>query len=221
MFRSAFLFFISIILLSSCAARYKTITGIRDWSYPQNQFDKQFSFSYFDNVLKETNNKRAARWAKRKNIHVIGIKLINNGEKPIHGTQLSFYNGDERAEIIHNQWLAKKVRQRISPLMIVVLPALLVEDAIFHRNGDTDEFNTRSFENDPHYFTEDIANQEEKRRKDANFSLKDELMKFQLANQVLIPNKAVYGVIGIRCKGELKDLRVVKNDSDFSIILKP
>ena len=205
------------ILLSSCAAKHQPIASIYNWSYPQKQLDKQFDFSYVDQVLEKSNNKRAAKWAKRKNIHVISIRLINNGKKPLHGMQLAIYNGDEPVEIMHNGWLAKKVRQRYSPLMILFIPAMLLEEALLHPHDDDDEYQSRA-EQDYDYISMGIAEDVEKKREDANFNLKEELMDFQLANQILEPGKPIYGVIGIRCKGELNELRVVKNEVEFEIL---
>ena len=156
------IFLICVFLFGSCAVQHKSLSGIKEWSYPQNQFDKQFDFSYVDDVLDKTNNKRSASWAKRKDIHVISIRLINNGKNPVHGMQISFYNGDDRAEIIHNNWLAKKVRQRFSPLMILWLPVFVVEAALFHKDDDdTDNFYRSPYEPEPYYITEELANQAE------------------------------------------------------------
>lgn len=197
------------------------MTGIKSWSYPQNQMDKQFDFRYVDHVLEKTNNKRGARWAKRKNIHVISICLINNGKSPIHGSQLAFYEGDQKVELMHNLWLARKVRQRTSPLMILALPAFLIEDALFHRHDDEYEENCNSMfapDQDDTYITNEIVDQEFQKQNKANFSLAKELMNFQLANQILYPGKSVYGVIGIKCKGEIKHLQVMAKNADFQIL---
>ena len=210
---------ILILLLSSCATHHHTISGIREWSYPQNQFDKQFDFRYVDHVLEKTGNKRAARWAKRKNIHVISICLINNGKSPIHGTQLSLYNGNEKAEIIHNLWLARKVRQRVSPLMILAIPAFIIEEALFHSNDDEYENNyPDSFFEDEPSITQDVVDQELRKQAKANFNLTRELMNFQLANQTLYPGAAVYGIVGIRSKSDLHSLKVVLTQTDVKVL---
>ncbi|HKJ42734.1 MAG TPA: hypothetical protein VKA27_11610 [Sunxiuqinia sp.] len=217
--RYLFFIVISVFLLNSCAVQHHSISGIRNWSYPQNQLDKQFDFRYVDHILEKTENKRAARWANRKNIHVISICLINNGKTSIHGTQLSFYNGDEKAEIMRNLWLGRKVRQRVSPLLILALPAFIIEDALFQSNDD-EYGNTCSdpFFDDEPSITQKVVDQEFKKQVKANFNLTKELMNFQLANQALFPGKPVYGVVGIKCKGELNHLHVVVKDVDFQIL---
>ena len=207
--------------LSSCAVRHHTISGIRTWSYPQNQFDKQFDFRYVDHVLEKTGNKRGAKWADRKNIHIISICLINNGKQPIHGTQLSFYNNGEKVKIMHNLWLARKVRQRISPLLLLAFPAFIVEAVLFHSHDDDYDENCNSMygpDEEDSYITNEIIEKEFQRQADANFNLTKELMEFQLAKQILYPGKPIYGVVGIQSKSDLKDLRVISNQSNFKVL---
>jgi hypothetical protein len=214
-------FLVSLLLLfDSCAVQHKQIAGMRDWSFPQSQFDNVFSFGYVDHVLDQSGNKRASRWAKRKNIHVIGIRIINNSNKPIHGMQIALLDHEEKqVEVIHNLWLAKKVRQRISPFMLLFIPAFIAEAALLHSDDENlDEFYRSPYEPEPYYISEEFANQAEAKRMKANFDLQSELMNFQLAKQVLEPGKAVYGIMGIRCKGSLRNLRVEKREIGFEVI---
>lgn len=217
MIKAAFIFLASIILFSSCATQHKSLSGIREWSYPENQLDEHFLFNYVDNILSKTNNNRAARWAKRKNIHVISIRLINNTEKPIHGTQLSFFNGNKKAEVIPNRWLAKKVRQRFSPLMILWLPVFMIESALWPKY-DNHSDNFWSEDDGFNYISMEVAKESNNMRKNANFNLRHELLNFQLATQILEPGKIVYGIVGIRCKNDLKDLIIVSNEAKFNVI---
>ncbi|WP_321287136.1 hypothetical protein [uncultured Sunxiuqinia sp.] len=220
MCRISILLLITVCLFSSCATQHKTISAISAWSYPQLQDDQQFGFSYVDGVLDKTGNKQASRWAKRKHIHVISVRIMNNGKKPVHGMQLSFYNGDEPVERIHNAWLAKKVRQRRSPLMILFAPVWLAEAAFYSSLDDDDDYyyERSYFEEDTPSITGDIASAVDNQRKNENLKLKDELMNFQLERQVLWPGKAVYGIIGIRSKEVLEHLRIVKHDVDFQVV---
>lgn len=208
-------------LLSSCAVQHHAISGIRNWSYPQNQFDKQFDFRYVDHVLEKTGNKRGAKWADRKHIHIIGICLINNGNTPIHGTQLSLFNNGEKVEVLPNVWLARKVRQRSSPLLLLAFPAFVVEAALFHQHDDEYDENCNSGfgpDMEDTYITDKIVKQEIKTQTAANFDLKKELMKFRLANQILYPGKQNYGVVGIRSKRDLQNLTIVCNQSDVKVL---
>jgi hypothetical protein len=211
---------ISVCLFSSCATQHKTISAISNWSYPLLQDDKEFSFRYVDGMLDKTGNKQAARWAKRKHIHVISVRIMNNGKKPVHGMQLSFYNGDEPVERIHNVWLAKKVRQRRSPLMILFAPVWLAEAAFYSSLDDDDDYyyERSPYEEDTPSITGDIASAVDNRRKNENLKLKDELVNFQLERQVLWPGRPVYGVIGIRSKENLEHLRIVMHDVGFEVL---
>ncbi|MGQ7871179.1 hypothetical protein [Sunxiuqinia sp. sy24] len=202
-----------VVCCSSCAVKHRTLTRVQNWSYPVGQMDSQLSFSYVDNILEKTNNKRGARWANRKNIHVVSIRLINNSKQPIHGTQLAFFNGDEQVELLHNEWLAKKVRQRFSPLMILFFPIALMEQAIFESDDDV-------YDNGVEHesITMSIAEDVDEFRVKENSTLRDEFMNFQLANLVLMPGKPVYEIIGVRGKSDLKTLRFVCRNSNFEIL---
>ena len=205
-------FLLIALILNSCASSHKSLINATNWPYPMHQFDEQFSFSYADDLLEKTNNKAGARWAKRKNIHVISIRLVNNGNKSIHGSQLVFYNGDEQLELIHNEWLAKKVRQRFSPLMILWLPVFIVEAALWNRadvDHDSDNF-------DP-IISGGIASNVENNRKFANFDLRQELLDFQLGTQVIYPGRTIHGVIGVKSKHKLNELKIDLKGVDFII----
>ncbi len=209
------LFTLFFFVFSSCAVHHKNISHVQDWSYPQVQFDDQFSFGYVDHLLEKTNNKKGSRWARRKNIHVIGIRLVNNTDKPIHGSQVMFMNNGERVEIIHNKWLAKKVRQRFSPLMILWLPVLAIEAALFPPEEDHEGFTV----DEPNYISKQAMREENKKRIKANFDLHQELMDFQLASKILLPGEIVNGVIGVKCKSDPGDLRAVVKPASFDVVL--
>ena len=214
------IFFLSAIavvfLLTSCAVQHKSLSGISQWSYPQHQMDSVISFSFVDDVLDKSGNKRQAKWADRKGIEIISIKLINNTKKPIHGTQIAYLLNNKKPEIIHNKWLAKKVRQRISPLMILALPFFIVEALLFHQDdNDNDYYQLNNIE--PYYITNEVVAQQEVKRGAANFNLQKEIMSFKLASQVLVPGRPVYGIIGIKTGQKLDNLEVVVKQTDSAL----
>jgi len=213
---SCFLFF---LMLCSCATQHKPIAGIRDWAFQRSQFDAELDFSYTDQVLKVTGNKRADRWARRKNIEVIAVKMINNGERPIHGTQLQLFNGDKPIEIVQNEWLARKIRQRQSPGFFLTLPFMIIESAFWSKldEDDDDPYNDTSLEEDPPLISAMVADSEEKKRKTANFNLNEELKKFRVNSMIYRPGKAVFGVIGVRTQKPLEELHWNVRTTDLEI----
>ncbi|MGD9931584.1 MAG: hypothetical protein AB7U05_16310 [Mangrovibacterium sp.] len=44
------MFLVLICLLSSCAVQHKSLSGLREWTYPQSQFDHQVNFGFVDHV---------------------------------------------------------------------------------------------------------------------------------------------------------------------------
>lgn len=206
------IFFLSIIIVllfsSGCAVQHKSLTSIRNWSYPQHQMDSTITFSFVGDVLEKSGNNRQAKWAESKNIKIIGIKLINNTTKPIHGTQLSFFLENQKVELIHNKWLAKKVRQRVSPALILAVPFFMIEELLFHRHDDEDEYYYHD-DSEPVYFTKEVVEQEEADRKSSNFNLREELISFQLASKVLLPGRPAYGIVGFKTTKPLDELKVL------------
>ena len=211
--------FLFLLMLCSCATQHKPIAGIRDWPFQRSQFDSVLDFSYADQVLKVTGNRRADRWGRRKNIDVIAIKLINNGERPIHGTQLQLFNSDKPIEIVQNEWLARKVRQRQSPGLFLTIPFMIIESAFWSKleEDDDDPYNDTSLEEDPPLISAMVADSEEKKRKTANFNLSEELKKFQVNSMIYRPGQAVFGIIGIRTHKPLQQLHWVVRPTDLKI----
>ncbi len=208
-----------LLMLCSCATRHKPIAGIREWPFQRSQFDTTFDFSYANQVLKLTGNKRADRWAGRKNIEVIAVKLINNGERPIHGTQLQLFNGDKPIEIVQNEWLARKVRQRHSPGLFLTIPLMMIESIFWNEleEDDDDRYNDVYPDEDPPLISAIVADSEEKERKTANFNLSKELKKFQVSSMIYRSGQAVFGIIGIRTRKPLQQLHWVVKPTDLKI----
>jgi hypothetical protein len=206
-------------MLYSCATQHKPIAGIRDWAFQRGQFDAALDFSYTDQVLKLTGNKRADRWANRKNIEVIAVKMINNGKHPIHGTQLQLFSGDKPIEIVQNEWLARKVRQRQSPGLFLTIPFMIIESAFWSKleEDDDDPYSDTYPEEDPLLISAEVAEADEKRRKTANFNLNEELKKFRVSSMIYQPGKPVFGVIGIRTRKPLEQLHWKVRQTDLEI----
>ncbi|MGV8135788.1 MAG: hypothetical protein AB2L20_11275 [Mangrovibacterium sp.] len=211
--------FLFLLMLYSCATQHKPIAGIRDWAFQRSQFDPELDFSYADQVLKLTGNKRADHWARRKNIEVIAVKMINNGKRPIHGTQLQLFNGNKTVEIVQNEWLARKIRQRQSPGIFLTIPFMLIESVFWKEleEDDDDPYYDVYPDEDPPLISAMVADAEEKKRKTANFNLNEELKKFRVNSMIYRPGKVVFGVIGVRSKKPLEQLHWKVRPTDLEI----
>ena len=209
-------FVLILFLLCSCAVQYKPIANIRDWPFSHVQFDSAFSLSYADDILGLTGNKRADRWAHRKGIQVVAVKIINNGSKPVHGTQLHFVADSLPVEVLQNEWLARKIRQRRSPLMILAIPAMIVEASLWGDSDDDPAIVASNYEIPS--VTAHMVESEEKTRKKANFNLGEELKKFQVNRMIYWPGKPVFGIVGLKTGNSLKTLQLKTSEVDFQIV---
>ncbi len=215
--KTGVIFILAIILFTSCATQRESFTSIKSWSYPPGQLDSTLGFSFVENVLGKVNYNQKEQWAHNKNIHIISVRLINNTSEPIHGTQISFQINGKKVETVDNKWLAKKIRKRSFPQMLVFLPFYLIEDAIFHSYDD--EYDPYNIYEDFHV-TNAIANEVDQERIESNNSLMLELIDNELYRKVLWPNTPVYSIVGIKYEGDISDLKATVSEAKFSIIDK-
>lgn len=207
-----------LFFFCSCATQHKPIAGIQQWPFIQSQFDSAFNFSYVDHVLELSGNKRAERWAKRKKIHVLAVRIINNTKRPIHGTQLHLFNDSSQLEILQNEWLARKVRQRKSPLMLLALPAIIIESDLWNRaEGDEPDYSNNTADYRHPLISGEIADQEEQRRKSANFNLEKELKNFQVSSRIYRSGEPVFGIVGVKAKA-IGKLELRMTESTLQIV---
>ncbi len=207
-------------LLSSCSTtKPLDFSGMKSWSYPQNQFDKQFSVGYADHVLKKLGQERADKWARRRGIHVLSMKIINNTNKPVRGVQLALENGDEPVEVLSNKWVAKKVRKKMSPFLFFLIPLSGVENTIWKSVYQVDEYPT-AMETNPEVpsISEKAIGSIKKKRRKKNKKLESDLEKFQLGIQYFPPGTPVYSIVAIRSRGDLTNLKLKMNGIKLEVL---
>ena len=218
--RISFLLVLSLSI-TSCVTQQQSLTVVKGWPHPQVQFDSNISLSLIDHVLEKTGNSRGERWAERKNLHVVSVKLVNNSNNPIHGTQVSLLINDKKAEVISNKWLAKKIRLRASPLSFLFIPTVLIEETIYDRIfNKEDEYgiDENTYDMEFHTISERVAEEYSNERKKSNSNLKTELASMELARKTLWPNQPVYCIVGIKTEDDISKMKALISESNFTII---
>ncbi|TAJ14225.1 hypothetical protein DMA11_05920 [Marinilabiliaceae bacterium JC017] len=208
-------FTITILLftISSCAVSHKTLPPIT--CAPTDKFitntQDSLQYGFFRDVLKLSGNKHVNRWAHHHHYQVIGMEVINTSGQFRKGYQLQFYEGDERLSPVRIAWFAKKARQRSSGASFIAFPFILIEWAL---KGQLDEDyepprDANGFEEprDP-TLAEELAAQDNKRRKQANADLTKDLTAYDFTYKTLKSGVPVYGIVIFDRKDPLRNLNV-------------
>jgi len=190
-------------------------------AFPIISVNDTLNLGYFDKVLEKTENKRAAKWAKRNHFHLFGIQLINNTDKYIHGSELEFYSRGKKLEIISNKWAANKLRQRINSTPFIGFFTSLIE-AIIYSKIDQERDNGISSQNHnaaiDHTISNEIVTISEDIRKTANNNLMDEMIKYDIVRQKLYSDKVNYGIIVIKSDKAPQKIKVrITDPKEFKI----
>lgn len=215
------IFIIITIVYSSCSTPHISMQSLEQCAFPIVSINDTLNLGYFDKVLEKTENKRAAKWAKRNHFHLYGIQLMNNTEKSIHGSELEFYSQNKKLELISNKWAAKKLRQRINSTPFIGFFTSIIETIIYskideQRNNGIDPLNHSAAID--HTISNEIINISEDIRKTANNNLMDEMIKYDIIRQKLYSNKINYGIIVLKADKAPQKIRVrIVDEKEFKI----
>lgn len=205
------IFIILSLACFSCSTPHISMRSLEQCSFPKLSINDTLNLGYFDNLLDNTNNKRAARWAKRNHFHLFGIQLINNTDKCIHGSELEFYSEYRKLEVVSNKWAANKLRQRINSTPFIGFFTSLIEMVIYSKI-DQESNNDINSPNDSttidHTLSNEIVTISEDIRKTANNNLMDEMIKYDIIRQKLYSDKVNYAIIVIKSDKTPQKIRV-------------
>jgi len=104
-----------LFLFTSCVA-YKntaTFTPLQDPAATENVI-----YSYSTDLVCEPDNHLKRAWANRRNVQVLNFEIINTSDKPIHGSQFSFYSNGEKLEIADHIRAAQKLKTKKFPAVV-------------------------------------------------------------------------------------------------------
>lgn len=200
------------MLVSGCKPFENTVT-IAGTKAPVVRSDISFSYSadqirYYDNKIKKG-------WAKRNDVQVLNIRIINNSNKTIHGSQLGFYSSDNYLEIIDNKLASEKLKSKKFPTAVYIIPVFIVGYVIYaglislldsdeELNAEEIPFPEKSEEaKDPLY--------------KANL-IQKELYHFNIAKQVLHPGEQISGFIALKSASVINELDIQVREVDYQVV---
>ncbi len=185
--------------------------ALEQCAFPIISINDTLNLGYFDKILEKTENKRASKWAKHNHFHLYGIQLINNTDKVINGSELEFYNGNKKLELISNRWAAKKLRQKINPIPFIGFFTSIIEAIIYSKidpERDNGMYPLNQSASIDHTISGEIVSISEDIRKTANNNFMNEMIKYDIIQQRLYSNKPNYGIIVIKSDKPPKKIQV-------------
>lgn len=179
---------------------------------------KDITFSYSADQLNNPDNHIKKGWANRNDIQVLQINLINNLDKPIHGSQLRFFSNDQQLEIADNKLASKKLRTKKFPAVVYVIPIVLVGVVIYAALASIveDDINGDGFSDDTLPLPE-----KSEASKDPLYGanlLQKGLYNFNIANQIIHPGEKISGFIAFKSKTQIERLNIEIIELDYEVI---
>ncbi len=205
--------FIAVIILFTSCSAYKNTTILSPTRTPVTE--KDIIYSYSSDLIRDPDNNLRKAWANRKNVHVLNIEIINTSDKPIHGSQLSFYTKEKKLEIVDHKLAATKLKTKSFPTIIYFLPVILVGVLIYAAlvpppvdwdgDGFADHNNTSSKKKD-----------KDPMRK-AN-PIQKALYNFNISATIIHPGEKITGLVAFQSEKKIENIDIQINKTDLKIL---
>lgn len=213
------IFLMFSILFWGCKPLENSVT-LASTKPPVLREDITFSYSA-DQILYGENNIKKG-WAKRNNVRVLHIKIINNSDQNLHGSQFVFYANGDKLEMVNNQLASEKLKSKKFPAAVYIIPvaivAIVIYAGIVNLLGSSDDFDGDGFD-------DDRDNNIRKTDKDGDSLhglnlIQKELYLFNIAEKIIRPGEQVSGLIAFRAKKSIHELDIRIEKVDFEVIGK-
>lgn len=206
-------FFIAIIMLASSCKPLENSVILANTKDPIVRTD--ITYSYSDDQIRHADNKLKKGWANRNDVQVLHVRIINNTEKTIHGSQLGFYTAGEQLEIVNNELASKKLKSKKFPTAVYIVPVFIVGylmyAALLSLLDDNDEING-----------EDLPLPEKSEEaKDPLYKanlIQKELYHFNIAKQLIHPGEQISGFIALKSRAKIDVLDIEVRDVDYEVV---
>lgn len=200
-------FLLSCLLFLHACKPFENTVSLAPVNPPVVRTD--LTYSYSAEQIRYSNNHIKKGWANRNHVQVLQIELINNSEKPIHGSQLRFFNQGKQLELVDPVLASKKLKTKKFPTAVYVIPLFIVGLTLYYATiGQLyEDLPEEDWDTGPTV----------KKNKDplakAN-RLQRELYNFNIASQIIRPGEKISGFIALRSEQPIHqlDIQIEKND---------
>lgn len=182
------------ILLSSCAASYKSIKPEAVY-YQTTENDDNVSFSYKYGVLAERGNKKYAKKETKRNIRIVSVKIVNNsGEDITIGQDTKIHANGSPVQLLDPQTIHSQLKQGVAPYLLYLL---LTPMNFYTTSSDgTTDSTPIGLVVGPGLALGNIAVSSS-----ANTNFKKELERYSIIGKTIKAGESAYGIIGIMDSG--------------------
>jgi hypothetical protein len=214
------IFLMFSILLWGCKPLENSIT-LASTKPPVLREDITFSYSS-DQILYGENNIKKG-WANRNNVQVLHVKIINNTNHNLHGSQFGFFSNGDKLEIVNNQLASKKLKSKKFPSAVYIIPVAIIAIVIYAGivnllDGSSQDFDGDGFDDD----RDDHIRKKDKAQDplDGLNLIQKELYLFNIAEKIIQPGEQVSGMIAFRAKKPINELDIRIGKADFEVFGK-
>lgn len=201
------------ILFVQCSTQKNTISLSKN---KQAIVREDITFSYSDDQIANKESNIKTGWAKRNDIQVLSINIINNSDEPIHGTQFCFIAEGDTLEIVNNKIAAKKLKTKKFPTYVYLIPPLLVVSVVYlgilsltYSKSDMDN---DGFEDYPQF---DKKKKKPKDELQGLNAIQKALYTFNISEKTLLPNQQLSGVIAFKSAKPINTLDIKIRKLDY------
>src|SRR5829696_657563 len=182
--------FLSVIILSGCAASYTPIKPeARKYTSAYNAPDSSISYAYKYDVLSLMGNKRYSKRERKAGLSVLSVRIQNNTDSAIAGSNLKVFVGNNQVIPVSNQVAANNLKQTVWPYLFYALLNLRLSQGVKIDNGRIEE----EFIIIPIGIPIAVGNMIG--AGSANVNLRKEFMQYDIMNKSIKPHETTYGII--------------------------
>lgn len=115
------LIFLSLILLSSCAASFTSLNP-KTFFYANTSITDSVKLSYKYNIMTERGNKKYAKKELKSGVKITAIKIVNNGNQTLkYGENFKLVSGDKELIPLDPLSAFHKVKQNVASHLFYLL----------------------------------------------------------------------------------------------------
>ena len=183
---------------------------------------KDITFSYSSDQIRYGENNIKKSWANRNDVQVLNVKIINNSNQSIHGSQFTFYSNGKRLEIINNKLAARKLKSKKFPSAVYIIPGVIVAVVIYAGLKNLIEGPS---DIDGDGFDDNIDKESGETGKNraplAGMNLiQKQLYVFNIAEKIVPPNGQISGMIAFHSSTKIDNLDIHVRKTDYEVIDK-
>jgi hypothetical protein len=157
--------------------------------------------------------------AKRNDVQVLNINIINYSAEPIHGTQFCFVAEGNTLEIINNKIASKKLKTKKFPTYVFLIPPVLVIAVVYigilSIVDSPNDLDNDGFQHDPIF---NVKKEKPKDELQGLNAIQKRLYTFNISEKTVLPNQQVSGLIAFKSEKPINtlDIKIRKLDYWFT-----